>query len=67
MTKAALRQQITDIMTRHPVHALPLLAQVVAALVERLPEDRSEPKGREHVHKRFVPIDVVIPGKDDHL
>lgn len=67
MTKRDLYDKLDLIRTQHPVHALPLIVQVLADLVARLPEDPAPRSVREHPHKRFVPIDVVIPGKDDHL
>lgn len=60
MTKAELTRLLTDIATRHPVHALPLIVQTLAELVSRLPDDPvPRVDTRAHVHKRFVPIDLT--------
>lgn len=59
MTKRELTRRLTEIATRHPVHALPLMAQVVAELVDRLPDDPAPRVVRDHPHKRFVPIDLT--------
>lgn len=64
MTKAEMKRFLTEIATRHPVHALPLMAVVMAELVARLPDDPAPRALREHPHKRFVPMDVTIPGKE---
>lgn len=64
MTKAELLLRVAEIAERHPVHALPLLVRVLAELVARLPDDPAPRREREHVHKRFVPIEVTIPGKE---
>ena len=64
MTKAEMGRLVADIETRHPVHALPLLVQLVAALIDRLPDDPAPRALREHPHKRFVPMDVTIPSKE---
>ena len=59
MTKAELTRMLTDIATRHPVHALPLIVQALTELVSRLPDDPAPRSLREHPHKRFVPIDLT--------
>ena len=64
MTKAEMGRLVADIETRHPVHALPLMAVVMAELVARLPDDPAPRALREHPHKRFVPMDVTIPSKE---
>ncbi len=64
MTKAEMKLFLAEIATRHPVHALPLMAVVVTELVNRLPEDPAPRAVREHPHKRFVPIEVTIPEKE---
>ena len=64
MTKAEMQLFLTEIATRHPVHALPLMAVVMAELVDRIPDDPAPRAGRDHPHKRFVPMDVTIPSKE---
>lgn len=64
MTKAEVQRLVIEIGARHPVHALPLVVQVLAELVRRLPDDPPPLGGRAHVHKRFVPIDVTLPGRE---
>ena len=63
MTKAEMRRSLVDIAERHPVHALPLICGLLTELVARLPEDPA-PRPAQQPHKRFVPIDVRIPGKE---
>lgn len=64
MTKAEMHRSLVDIASRHPVHALPLICGLLTELVARLPDDLPPRREREHVHKRFVPIEVTIPGKE---
>ena len=59
MTKAELTRRVAEIADRHPVHALPMLVQVVTELVARVPEDPAPRGVRAPGPKRFVPIELT--------
>ena len=59
MTKRQLQAKVSAIADRHPVHALPMIVQVLTELVARVPDDPAPRGVRAHVHKRFVPIDLT--------
>ena len=58
MTKDEMHDALAFIRTQHPVHAMPMLLRILAELLARVPDDPA-PRTREHVHKRFVPIDLT--------
>lgn len=66
MTKDEMLDALAFVRTQHPVHAMPQMLKIVAELIARLPDEvqAAKPRQREHVHKRFVPLDVTIPDKE---
>ena len=64
MTKEELHDALAVVRTHHPVHAMPWIVRILAELIARVPEGPAPRAGREHPHKRFVPIDVTRPGKE---